>query len=222
MSDFENTNKIEGTAKIFNDMMNMKADNFECEHKSLLLGHIGALMYDQGITSDGKNVRYGDILCLLNFIPDSPRYMAYEHGYREKIRDSYLWLLLKSMAQSMESCEIVHKFMSLPINDYFNHLENPSENFSEGMSTLWSKALCCPVYNLSDTSTIKDLHDEYIRICEGERIPNLTDKEYNRAVRICKEDLYYFMIKYVRKSSYHDFFDMFYLKWRYLKGGMSL
>ncbi len=155
-------------------------------------------------------VSYGDVLFLLHYLPDSYAYQRYERGEREKLRDRLLYRLFMAMKNSMDSNEIVRKFMSLRIDEYFNHLsrgsiEKTEEKIASHAEWLRNDALCCSEYELSEGSTLLNLADEIIRITNRE---NKSEEEYRKVVHICNEDLYYFLVKYVRKRYFSIFFDV--------------
>lgn len=199
------------TAQIVSDMMNMEAGNFTSRNSDYLLNKISSLLYDWGIKGcSGKTVRFGDILCLLHFLPDCPRYSYCDRKEREQMRNDNLFTLFSVMHGSMEGCETVRRFMSLPINEYFDHLSRKSGIRSEVeipiyTEFLWEKTIVHTEYGLNEESTVEDLYDGMEKVRDEYRERYELFDDYKRAVDGFYDDLYYFFIKYVRKE-YDSFF----------------
>lgn len=201
-----NNMEITRLEKIFSDMLTLPLYDLNFDDSDEFFGKINSVSL-----KNRAHVSYGDVLCLLHYLPDSYEYQRYERGEREEIRDRLLYRLFMAMKNSMDSNETVRNFMSLTIDEYFNHLsrgaiKETEEKIASDAEFLRNKALCCSEYKLSEGSTLLDLADEIIRITNRE---NKSEEEYRKAVHICNEDLYYFLVKYVRKRYSGKFFDFF-------------
>ncbi len=203
-----NTDNEKRIEKIFNDMMEFPLHQLNFSYFGEFFPKINVVKL-----KEREHISYGDALFLLWYLPDSSEYEGYDRGEREIIRNALLQELFGTLVQTMSRSDVVEKFMSLTIDEYLGHLssgdtERSEERIKADIEYYKEKTLGCPEYKLSEDTTLSDLHNQIEWItCPSVRYKEERREEHEKAVRICKEDLYYFLIKYVRKK-YYDVFDV--------------
>lgn len=198
-----NTENAERIEKIFKDMLEfplhqLNISDFDRFFRRINVRRLKARAY----------ISYGGVLFLLWYLPDSGNYESFERGERETIRNELLQELFKAMEMTKDSSDIVKEFMSLTVNDYLAHIssgisERTEEQIKSAIAYYKDKILCCPEFDLSENITLSDLENQVESITAPS---DNCGEDHKKAVHTCKEDLYYFLIKYVRKK-YHVIFD---------------
>lgn len=188
--------------KIFTDMMDLPVNKIVFDNSEEFCRKT-----DNVRLKSRPYISYGDVLFLLYYLPDSSAYEHLDRGEREEIRNALLCELFMAMRDSMDKCDAVRNFMLLKVDEFLFHISSGSTERSEeriraDIEYYREKTLCCSEYRLSESSTLSDLADEILRITDKE---SKSEEEYRKAVHICNEDLYYFLIKYVRKKYYRVF-----------------
>ncbi|MBQ8780696.1 MAG: hypothetical protein IJZ72_03360 [Oscillospiraceae bacterium] len=195
----ENAARIE---KIFTDMMEFPLHCLNFSRFGEFFPKINAVSL-----KDRAHISYGDALFLLWYLPDSPSYESYDRREREEIRNGLLRELFMALRATMNRSDTVEKFMSLTIDEYLYYISGGTERAEERIKAdieyYREKTLCCPKYELSEGVTLKDLAHRTEAL--GYRCKGTSEEEHKKLVHSCNEDLYYFLIKYVRKKFYSVF-----------------
>ena len=200
----ENAARIE---KIFNDMMEFPLHLLDFYNFSGYFERIDVVKL-----KEREYVSVGDALFLLDYLPGSQYYQEmypfYCRSDREDIRNELLRELFYVMQASMDKSDVVKSFMDLTIDEFFYHISDDAERSEEQIAAdigrYKEKTLCCSEYRLNRNSPLADYANEISRITND--LSNASEEQM-KAIPVCKEDVYCFLIKYV-KEKYHDMFDV--------------
>ena len=200
----ENAARIE---KIFNDMMEFPLHLLDFYNFSGYFERIDVVKL-----KEREYVSVGDALFLLDYLPGSQYYQEmypfYCRSDREDIRNELLRELFYVMQASMDKSEVVKNFMQLTIDEFLCHISGTAERSEEQIASdiehYRENTLYCSEYKLDGNSTLADYANEISRITND--LSNASEEQM-KAIPVCKEDVYCFLIKYV-KEKYHDMFDV--------------
>lgn len=200
-------------SRIFTKLINMKADDFHCDLKEMLLERNQTLMegYKVEIKKNRYNVTYAETLCMT----DNIRYEEDLDGCSDEQREIYVIRFTSDMRYLLKSASsnirIVKLFMAVTVKGYLDHLAEKMGYSEKGRSNLYHRFRAdlrrAAGIVLDETTTIESFFKELESFHAKAWLPDLSISDYEKGMRDSYGLLHDFMIGYF-KEAYPECFDI--------------